>query len=213
VKIKVVVVDLELPAHWKRRLLRLGLPALIVGGAAMAYAAPTHIWANGDALTAEDLNATFNNLDARLSAVEAASPGRSAFAATKKGAQDLPYLTDTVIVFDSELFDLANEYDPVSGVFTPKSGGYYEVGCSWKANITSKGISFYAESGIGIGDSTVIHSAWTGDGAYATRNMRTLVRLEAGTKVTCIGFHDATAMSIPIALDLDSKFEAIRLSP
>jgi hypothetical protein len=213
VKLKVVIVDLELPASLKRRALRIGMPLLIVCSAAIAYAAPARIWANGDALTAEDLNAGFANLDTRLSALEAGSTGKSAFSATKKVAYELPNLTDQVIVFDTELFDLANEYDPSTGIFTPKSGGYYQVSCSWKAAVTTKGnVSFYAEAGVGISPQTVIHSAWTGDGVYATRNIQTLVRLEAGAHVTCIGYHDAT-VSIPVALDLDSKFEAIRLAP
>jgi hypothetical protein len=69
VKLKVYVVDLEIPPRAKRWLVRLGVPATILLGAA-ALAGPLHSWNAGDPLQASDLNANFANLEQRLAAVE-----------------------------------------------------------------------------------------------------------------------------------------------
>lgn len=59
-KIKVYVIDLEIPPRVKRWALRIGIPAtLIIGAGALAYASVPKTWATGDPLTASDLNANF----------------------------------------------------------------------------------------------------------------------------------------------------------
>jgi hypothetical protein len=70
-KLKVYVVDLEIPPRAKRWALRLGIPALALGIAAVALAAPpVHTWAATDTLTASDLNGNFSALDTRIAALE-----------------------------------------------------------------------------------------------------------------------------------------------
>jgi len=67
VKLKVYVIDLEIPAHVKRWTLRIGALVLVLGGAAIAIAAtPLHTWATGDTLQATDLNGNFTNLQAQI---------------------------------------------------------------------------------------------------------------------------------------------------
>jgi hypothetical protein len=69
VKLKVYVIDLELPARVKRWLLRAAIAVLVLGGAAVAVAAgPLHAWSSGDVLTATDLNDNFSNLQSQISA-------------------------------------------------------------------------------------------------------------------------------------------------
>src|SRR5678815_1459618 len=75
-KIKVVVVDLELSRRAKRVGMAVALAAVIVAGAALSRAAlttPLHVWNTGDVLTAADLNNNFGNLtglDGRITAQE-----------------------------------------------------------------------------------------------------------------------------------------------
>ena len=66
-KLKVYVIDLQIPAHVKRWTLRIGALLLVLGGAAIAIAAtPLHTWATGDTLQATDLNGNFANLQAQI---------------------------------------------------------------------------------------------------------------------------------------------------
>jgi microcystin-dependent protein len=59
-KIKLVVIDLEVPPRAKRWALRLGIPLAILSVAGIAFAVPSlKQWATGDTLTAADLNNSF----------------------------------------------------------------------------------------------------------------------------------------------------------
>ena len=52
-KLKVYVIDLEIPARVKRWMFRIGALVLVLGGAAIALpASPLHTWATGDTLSA-----------------------------------------------------------------------------------------------------------------------------------------------------------------
>jgi hypothetical protein len=75
VKIKIVVIDLEIPPRVKRWAIRVGIPAAVVAGlGAIAYASvPISFIAHGP-LTAADLNADFNSLDGRVSLLETLVP-------------------------------------------------------------------------------------------------------------------------------------------
>jgi hypothetical protein len=79
VKLKVYVIDLEVPARVKKWILRVGISVVLLGGAAVAVAAadPLHMWATGETLQAADLNGNFSNLQAQISAgfVSAGSAG------------------------------------------------------------------------------------------------------------------------------------------
>ena len=65
-KLKVVVVDLEIPPRVTRWGLRLGIPALVLSVAAVALAAPLHVWNPNDTLTAAELNGNFSDLQAQV---------------------------------------------------------------------------------------------------------------------------------------------------
>jgi hypothetical protein len=70
-KLKVVVVDLEIPARTKRLALKIGIPlAVLVGGGAVAWASNLHTWNTGDTLQATDLNGNFTNLQAQITALQ-----------------------------------------------------------------------------------------------------------------------------------------------
>ncbi|WP_439022677.1 ABC transporter permease [Bacillus thuringiensis] len=51
----------------------------------------------------------------------------SAFRAIKTGIQNVPADTFVKVLFQNEQFDLANEYNPATSIFIPKTRGVYSV--------------------------------------------------------------------------------------
>ncbi len=73
-KIKVLVIDLEMSSRAKRVAIQFGLPVgILVGAAAVAYANVPHSFNDGDILTSADLNGNFDALDKRITALEKGS--------------------------------------------------------------------------------------------------------------------------------------------
>jgi hypothetical protein len=70
VKLKVYVVDLEIPARMKMWALRIGAFVVLAGTAAIAIAAVPKVWVSQETLLASDLNGNFSALDTRVSAIE-----------------------------------------------------------------------------------------------------------------------------------------------
>jgi len=82
-KIKLVIVDLEIPRHVKKRLLRIGVPiaaVLVCGGVALA--AGLHSWNDGDTLTSTDLNANFSALQDQVNTSLGGTPLAAPFSPT-----------------------------------------------------------------------------------------------------------------------------------
>jgi hypothetical protein len=71
-KLKVVIVDFEMSPRSKRLAIRLGIPALILGMATVAYAGPLVTFAAGGTLHAADLNSNFTNLQTQITALQTA---------------------------------------------------------------------------------------------------------------------------------------------
>ncbi len=70
-KLKVIIVDLEVPPRVKKWGLRLGMPlAMLLGGSAVAYAAGIVTWNDGQKLTAADLNNNFSQLQSEIAALQ-----------------------------------------------------------------------------------------------------------------------------------------------
>jgi hypothetical protein len=91
-KIKVYVLDLEIPRKTKRIALLLSAPLVVlIGLGAIAYATVPNIFTSGEALSSAQMNANFGNLDGRLTAIEgllatATADGGYALGATYCGA-------------------------------------------------------------------------------------------------------------------------------
>jgi hypothetical protein len=69
-KVKVYVIDLEIPPRVKKWGLRLGIPlGVLLGGGAIAWAAGLHTWNNGDTLNASDLNGNFAQLQNEITSL------------------------------------------------------------------------------------------------------------------------------------------------
>lgn len=73
-KLKMIVVDLELSKRTKRWLGGCVGALVVLGGGAIAYASVPHTWNDGDLLAAGDLNGNFSNLDNRLGTLEGKAP-------------------------------------------------------------------------------------------------------------------------------------------
>jgi len=69
-KLKVVVVDLEISPRVKRLALRIGVPVAILAVATVAYASVPVTFTAGGTLHAADLNTNFSALDTRISTLE-----------------------------------------------------------------------------------------------------------------------------------------------
>ncbi|TMQ19685.1 MAG: hypothetical protein E6J91_05725 [Deltaproteobacteria bacterium] len=71
-KIKLYVLDLEIPHRTKRLLLAVGIPAvLLLCATALVWAAVPNTFNSGDVLSAQKLNDNFSSLDARIASLEA----------------------------------------------------------------------------------------------------------------------------------------------
>lgn len=70
-KIKLVVIDLELSRRARRFATFGAVGALALSAAAIAYAGVPHTWNDGETLTAADLNSNFAALDSRVAMVTA----------------------------------------------------------------------------------------------------------------------------------------------
>ena len=68
-KIKIVVVDLELSPRVKKWAMRAGVAIAILGGVSVTYAATLISWTDGQTLTAKDLNNNFASLQSQIAAL------------------------------------------------------------------------------------------------------------------------------------------------
>lgn len=171
-KLKIVVLDLELTSRQKRIAAFLLVPAIVFGGGAIAYANVLHTWNDGDTLTAADLNGNFDTLNGSLDTVNSsvaaldtritklegsAAANPSAFRAHLSGTVAVPSSGIGVshVLFDQVNYDLGAEYNPGTGNFTAKQAGVYMATCQYDAgNLPNPGggetdIVIYKNNGSG----------------------------------------------------------------
>jgi hypothetical protein len=67
-KLKVVVIDLEVSRRAKKIAAAIAIPVVILGAWAIAYASVPHAFTAGETLAASDLNDDFNSVDQRVAA-------------------------------------------------------------------------------------------------------------------------------------------------
>jgi hypothetical protein len=187
-KIKLVVLDLELSRRTKRMAAAAAIAVLAVGAGAVAYANAPHAWSDGDTLTAVDLNGNFAALDGRITALEQPAP-RSAVLAHKTTAQTVAANTGSVLTFGSESFDVNNEFDPATGSFTAKRDGYYHVDCAALFNGADAGcITLY----ISQGGSSVAETFSCGPLQASSITVSAVVHLAAAGALSCQVFNSLT---------------------
>jgi hypothetical protein len=110
-KLKFVVVDVEVPSRVKKWGLGLGIPlAVMLGGGAVAYAAGLMTWTSGQTLTAADLNNNFSLLQSEITALQGQVHPPSGFRAWTSNA--IPIANPTIVIFDQVDYDMNSEYRP-----------------------------------------------------------------------------------------------------
>ena len=132
-KLKIIVIDFEIPRYVKRWGVRIGLPVVLLGLSAVAYAGLPKIWGTGDQLTAADLNADFGyfetalngdgGLVTRVTALEA----RPTVAAKYNTSSQAVGTSPAVLVMTTKEFDTTSSYSTSTGVFTVPASGYYQA--------------------------------------------------------------------------------------
>jgi hypothetical protein len=217
-KIKVVVVDLEIPHRVKKWALLAGLPlALVVGGGAVAWAGTLHTWNQGDTLNASDLNANFSQLSTDLAAVQAQTHPASGFRALKTAAFSVPAGgTATTVVFETVVFDTASEYNAGNGTFTAKNAGVYfvECGIEYTATATDNVYGAYVYRANAGGTAEIAgEDRLTGSGSVGTRAaVSTVVQLAAGDALTCRGYQNTGAsVAMDVGVPARNSFSVARL--
>lgn len=165
--------------------LRVGIPVLLLGTAAVAIAAgPLHVWAPGDTLQATDLNGNMSNLSTQIATVQGLVHAASGFRATLSSPVSIPNASFTTVAFGAVEFDLGAEYQPVTGAFTPKQAGVYMIFCACEYSPTVAGSLYQAsifKNGARFGLTEV--SASTTNGITPEHTM--VAQLAANDVITC----------------------------
>jgi hypothetical protein len=184
-KWKVVTVDLEIPARVKRWVLRVGIPAcVLLGGGALAWAGLPHTFADGQVLSAQDLDDNFNALDTRLTAVQGQVHAASAFRAWTSNAVPIPGSGfPLTVAFDQVDYDLAGEYDAGTGVFTPKASGVYLVTCAFEFNAAAT--AYYTADLVDNGAELGVSEQYVAVSGQISREYSSVIQLAAGDSVVC----------------------------
>jgi hypothetical protein len=74
-KVKIIVIDWEVPQRFRRLGLRIGLPVvLLVSGGAIGHAAVPNVFSSGQTLSAAILNQNFDDVDKRVARLETTVP-------------------------------------------------------------------------------------------------------------------------------------------
>ena len=216
-RVKVYVVDFEIPPRVRKWALRLAVPAVVLSVAAVALAGPLHTWSTGDALNASDLNANFANLQSQITTTGdggLAPRLPSAFRAVLTKATSVP-TSGTVIPFDTVEYDLGGEYSPVTGAFTPKSAGVYTISCTdWFVPDGTAGTFevVIQKNGANIAANGLQSSTSTGDDGSITPQVTTTVLLADKDTVQCsAGQYTGATQGLDTGSSFRNTFSAARI--
>ena len=99
-KIKIAVIDLEIPPRVKKWALRIGIPlGVLFGGGAAAWAGGLVTWNSGQTLKASDLNANFAYLQSEITTLQGQVATPSAFRAIATTGTTIPSGQQTAMNF------------------------------------------------------------------------------------------------------------------
>jgi hypothetical protein len=213
-KLKVVIVDLEIPPRVKRWALRVGIPlGVVLGGGAVAWAAGLVTWTTGTTLTAADLNNNFAYLQSEITTTAYGARTPSAFHATLSTPTTIASGTNTSVVFDTLEYDLGSEYSTTAGTFTVAHGGVYLVHCgvSYSSPATADWYAQLVKNGaIYVASSWALTTIGAGDAAPSFDGM---LHLAAGDVLKCSTFQSSGSAQ-PLLLGSGNQrcsFSAARL--
>jgi hypothetical protein len=180
-KLKIIVLDLEISSRFKHRILRTSLATLVLGMSVVADAA-IHPFVRGDVLTASDLNGNFSDLDGRVVALESASPG----SATASLAARVAQLESRV----TELQSGALSSLTVAG--DASIGGKLSIGVHIVTACTQNATAFHYDCACPTGEIAISGGAFSGGtNGTALNESRSGATLTGGTlstwRLSCLG--------------------------
>ena len=214
-KLKVYVIDLEIPAKVKRCALRIGIPAVVLTVAAVALAAPAlHTWMQNDPLNATDLNANFSQLQNQITTPTYGQRTPSAFRAWTLMGTSIQNDNAQTVLFEQVDYDLAGEYSTSTGAFSPKQKGIYLVTCALEYAPTISGqYGAILEGGNGIGGQLGVSEVQlTTAPIHVTPEYTSAIQLSAGDSITCAGAQSSgTAQPLLGGFTGRNMFSAVRL--
>lgn len=149
----------------------------------VAIAAVPNVFSPNTVISSAQVNANFTALDTRLNALEAPQTGLLRVHLT--ASQNLP-VGPTRLDYsrDGVEFDVGQEFDTATDLFTAKAAGYYSITCN--ATIPTSGPGVYTVVQIQVNGTTVQE----GGGQSVTAgnqvpNAATLLSLKVGDQVDC----------------------------
>mgnify|MGYP000051505019 CR=1 FL=1 len=193
-KLKVVVVDMELSKNQRRLLVASVAAVALAAGATVALADVPKTFVAGQTLKAADLKENFDALDARTESVAARVTGMSSSIGT----------ADSVLLFSSKDYDTHDAYDVATGGFTAPVAGRYRA-CSFLLGPPlnwTVGANFALKlfkNGTKVEDiaSTYTQSAYPG-GRLTANGCSSSVQLDAGDVIDLRAFQvTAAAPDLP----------------
>ena len=132
----------------------------------------------------------------RVAALEGGAPTSTAFHAVSTMSTDLA-VGATKVIFDDELLDAGDEYDPATGAFKPKAAGHYEVICSMAWAIEGHEVDHF-EAAVFVNGIERGYSGMTTDGFATTRQVHLVLELGAEDEVTCHAYQDDDTLGLNV---------------
>ncbi len=149
----------------------------------VAIAAVPNVFSPNTVISSAQVNGNFAALDTRLNALEAPQTGLLRVHLTAN--QNVPAASTRLDYSrDGVEFDVGQEFDTATDLFTAKAGGYYSITCN--ATIPTTGLGVYTVVQIQVNGATVQEGGGDSVAAgYQVPNAATLVSLKVGDQVDC----------------------------
>jgi hypothetical protein len=144
-----------------------------------------------------ELEATLQQLAERVAALESGAPTGTAFHAISTLSTDLG-VGATRVVFDEELLDSGDEYDPETGIFEVKTAGHYEVICSIAWATDSHDVDHF-EAAVFVNGIERSYTGMTTDQYATTRQVHVVLQLVAGDGVTCHAYQEDDTLELNVS--------------
>jgi hypothetical protein len=157
----------------------------------VAIAAVPNIFSPNTVISSAQVNMNFAGLDSRLTALETPATGLLRVHLTAN--QTLP-TGSTRLDFsrDGVDFDVGQEFDTATDLFTAKAAGYYSITCNATVPTTTAGI--YTVVQIQVNGTVVQEGGGNSVGAgFQVPNAATLVNLKVGDQVSCAGYTNSAS--------------------
>ncbi|HTV25634.1 MAG TPA: hypothetical protein VMG12_43360 [Polyangiaceae bacterium] len=153
-------------------------------------------------------------LEVRLAAVEARLGAASGFQARQTETQYIGPNGDTLIQFSTEVFDLGNEYDATTSVFTPTRAGLYLVRCTMRFENEEggPGLTAFLSTSVRRNGEVVARDGLFSDRFTAYRSASSIVELSAGDQLDCVANVQVSTDPQQLYPDVAAIFEAFQLS-